>query len=278
MTRPDEKIDKLRGFVKYKRNPHPYKSTRERTENWNEVHNHQFVRQHLKKQAARCMDCGVPFCQSENFGCPLGNLIPNWNDLVYKDAWKEAHVALAQTNNFPEFTGRVCPAPCEAACVLGINAAAVTIKNIECAIADKAWDQGWNQPKMPEFRTGKRVAVIGSGPSGLACAAQLNQAGHQVTVFERRNLPGGLLRYGIPTMKLERAVVNRRIEQMRAEGVEFRCSTQVGDGQFDRNRDLRSVEEQLETIEPAQLLRQFHAVVLCLGATWPRDIPIPSEP
>jgi glutamate synthase (NADPH/NADH) len=201
-----KKLDKTSGFYKYARNMNQYREVTERVKDWNEIYNHKEVRKHLKKQAARCMDCGVPFCQSKD-GCPLGNIVPKWNDLVFHDNWKEALEQLLQTNNFPEFTGRVCPAPCEGACVLGINAKPVTIKNIECAIIDHAYQQGWMRPVVPEKRTGKRIAIVGSGPAGLAAAAQLNKAGHLVTVYERNDVIGGLLRYGIPTMKLSKEVL-----------------------------------------------------------------------
>ena len=187
-----------------------------------------YIRKNLKTQAARCMECGVPFCQSNAHGCPLGNIIPKWNDLVFKNNWQEALQQLLQTNNFPEFTGRVCPAPCEGACVLGISEPPVTIKTIECAIIDHAFEQGWMKPDIPSVRTGKRVAIVGSGPSGLAAACQLNRAGHFVTIFERNDRPGGLLQYGIPTMKLSKSVVKRRIDLMADEGIEFRTKSYIG--------------------------------------------------
>ena len=220
--------------------------------------------QSLRQQGARCMDCGVPFCHNGSLisgmasGCPINNLIPEWNDLVYRGLWKEALDRLHKTNNFPEFTGRVCPAPCEGSCVLGINAPPVTIKNIECTIIDHAWEKGWVKPQPPKKRTGKKVAVIGSGPAGLSAAAQLNKAGHYITVFERADRPGGLLMYGIPNMKLDKQkVVLRRIKQMEREGIAFRCNSEVG-------RDITST----------QLVEDFDAVVLCTGATKPRDLPI----
>jgi glutamate synthase (NADPH/NADH) small chain len=218
----------------------------------------------LQQQGARCMDCGVPFCHTGTLlsgmasGCPINNLIPEWNDLVYRGLWKEALERLHKTNNFPEFTGRVCPAPCEGSCVLGINAPPVTIKNIECAIIDHGWEHGWVLAEPPKSRTGKKVAVIGSGPAGLCAAAQLNKAGHLVTVFERADRPGGLLMYGIPNPKLDKErVVMRRLDLMVQEGVQFVMNTEVG------------------TNYPAgALIRDFDAVVLCTGATKPRDLPI----
>ncbi len=213
----------------------------------------------LRAQGARCMDCGVPFCQSAH-GCPLDNLIPEWNDLVYQGRWQEANERLHQTNNFPEFTGRVCPAPCEGACVLGITDPAVTIKNIECAIVDRAFAAGWIAPRPPASRTGQRVAVVGSGPAGLAAADQLNRAGHQVTVFERADRIGGLLMYGIPNMKLDKRLVERRVELLTAEGIEFQTGVEVG-----RDR------------QPAELQDEYDALILAVGATQPRDLAIPGR-
>jgi glutamate synthase (NADPH/NADH) small chain len=218
----------------------------------------------LRNQAARCMDCGVPFCQTGTLisgmasGCPINNLIPEWNDLVYRGMWHEALERLHKTNNFPEFTGRVCPAPCEGSCVLGISAPPVTIKAVENAIVDEGWEQGWIVPAPPSARTGKKVAVIGSGPAGLAAAAQLNRAGHLVTVFERDDRPGGLLMYGIPNMKLEKQeVVMRRLELMEKEGVKFICNAHVG-----------------ENVEAIRLLSEFDATVVCIGATQARDLTV----
>lgn len=211
----------------------------------------------VQKQGARCMDCGIPFCHT---GCPVGNIIPDWNDLTYRGRWKEAIDELHSTNNFPEFTGWVCPAPCEASCVLGINDDPVTIKQIELAIVEHAWKEGWIKPLPPKKRTGKKVAVIGSGPSGLACAQQLNRAGHEVTVFERADRIGGLLTYGIPDFKLEKWIVERRVEQMRQEGVEFRTNANVG-----------------HNIAVEDLRKDFDAIVMCGGATKPRDLPIPGR-
>lgn len=234
----------------------------ERIRNWDEFHCH-FDDEKRRTQAARCMDCGIPFCHSGLLisgmasGCPIHNLIPEWNELIYKGLWKEALQRLLSTNNFPEFTGRVCPAPCEGSCTLGIHEPAVTIKNNECAIIDTAFEKGWIKPQKPFMRTGKKVAVVGSGPSGLACADQLNKAGHEVTVFERADRIGGLLMYGIPNMKLDKKVVQRRVQLMQEEGVLFITSTEVG-------KDY-----------PADKLREdFDAVVLCGGATKPRDLTV----
>jgi glutamate synthase (NADPH/NADH) small chain len=218
----------------------------------------------LRTQGARCMDCGTPFCHTGTVisgmasGCPINNLIPEWNDLVYRGRWREALDRLHKTNNFPEFTGRVCPAPCEGSCVLGINNPPVTIKNIECSIADKGWDEGWIEAEAPTKRTGKKVAIIGSGPAGLAAAAQLNKAGHWVTVYERADRPGGLLMYGIPNMKLDKEkVVLRRIQLLEKEGVKVVCNTEVG-----------------KDVTAEQLMQDYDAVVLCTGATQPRDLPV----
>lgn len=234
----------------------------ERTNHWLEFHEH-MPEEKLRAQGARCMDCGIPFCHTGTLingmasGCPINNLIPEWNDLVYRGRWREALVRLHKTNNFPEFTGRVCPAPCEGSCVLGINAPSVTIKTIEQAIIDKGFAEGWVQPQPPPERTGKKVAVVGSGPAGLAAAAQLNRAGHLVTVFERADRIGGLLMYGIPNMKLDKQVVQRRVDLMAAEGIQFVVNCEVG-------KDL-----------PAEkLLSDFDAVILAGGATQPRDLPI----
>src|SRR5581483_8414222 len=216
-----------------------------------------FPEDKLKAQASRCMDCGVPFCHQ---GCPLGNIIPDWNDLVYRGQWQEALLRLLATNNFPEFTGRLCPAPCEGSCVLGINADPVTIKNIEVTIIDRAFKEGIIRPRRPAKRTGKAVAVVGSGPAGLAAAAQLNQAGHWVTVYERADRVGGLLRYGIPEFKMEKSVLDRRLTIMREEGIMFRTNANVGVNV--------SVEE---------LMREFDSILLAGGATLPRDLPVPGR-
>jgi glutamate synthase (NADPH/NADH) small chain len=245
----------------------------------------------LKKQGARCMDCGIPFCHTGQLvsgmasGCPIHNLIPEWNDLVYRGLWKEALERLHKTNNFPEFTGRVCPAPCEGSCVLGINDPAVTIKNIEVSIIDRGWENGWVVPETPKKRTGKKVAVIGSGPAGISAAAQLNKAGHEVTVFERADRPGGLLMYGIPNMKLDKKeVVLRRLALLEKEGVKFVCNTEVGDVVARASRPCDADQPKAGTHErdaratknyPAEkLLKEFDAVVLATGATKPRDLPI----
>jgi glutamate synthase (NADPH) small chain len=255
-------MGKPTGFIEYLRELPLDRNAIERIRDWNEFHHHMEVKK-LQEQAARCMDCGIPFCHTGTLlsgmasGCPINNLIPEWNDLVYRGLWHEALDRLHKTNNFPEFTGRVCPAPCEGSCVLGINAPPVTIKNIECSIADRGWDEGWIVPEAPEVRTGKKVAVIGSGPAGLCAAAQLNRAGHWVTVFERADRIGGLLMYGIPNMKLDKSLVQRRVDMMAKEGVIFLTNTEVG-------KDY-----------PAEkLLKEFDAVILCTGATKPRDLPI----
>jgi glutamate synthase (NADPH/NADH) small chain len=227
-----------------------------RVMDWNEIYL-DFGDDKLRQQGARCMDCGIPFC---NNGCPLGNIIPEWNDLVYKDRWAEAIEMLFKTNNFPEFTGRVCPAPCEEACVLGINEKPVTIKNIELSIIEHAFNKGWIKPQLPATRTGKKVAVVGSGPAGLGCAAQLNKAGHEVTVFERADRIGGLLMYGIPNFKLEKRFIDRRVKIMEDEGIKFVTNANVG-----------------HTIKVEDLRRDFDAIVLCGGATKARDLPVPGR-
>jgi glutamate synthase (NADPH/NADH) small chain len=246
----------LRGFMKHKRAYEPKQPVVERL-----THYREFVLplavEEMQRQGARCMDCGIPFCHT---GCPLGNIIPDWNDLVYRDNWRDALERLHATNNFPEFTGRVCPAPCESACVLGINEDPVAIKAIECAIADRGFDEGWIVPEPPTLRTDKRVAIVGSGPAGLAAAQQLNRAGHHVVVFERADRPGGLLMYGIPDFKLEKSRVWRRIEQMKAEGVEFRCKANVG-----------------VDVPVSQLRDEFDSILLTGGATEARDLPIPGR-
>jgi glutamate synthase (NADPH/NADH) small chain len=255
-------MGKPKGFIEYLRELPLDRPALERLRDWHEFHLH-LDEQALREQGARCMDCGVPFCHTGSLlngmasGCPIHNLIPEWNDLIYRGLWHEALERLHKTNNFPDFTGRVCPAPCEGSCVLGIISPPVTIKNIECAIADRGWAEGWINPEPPPSRTGKKVAVVGSGPAGLCAAAQLNRAGHWVTVFERADRAGGLLMYGIPNMKLDKALVQRRVDHMDAEGITFLTNTEVG-------KDYPS----------ENLLREFDAVVLCTGATKPRDLPI----
>ena len=249
-------MGEITGFLKHGRETPTRRPVPVRLREWKEVYE-EFPDGKLRTQASRCMDCGIPFC---NNGCPLGNLIPDWNDLVYRDRWHEAIERLHATNNFPEFTGRLCPAPCEAACVLGINQDPVTIKQVEVEIIERAWDEGWVVPVPPDVKTGKRVAVIGSGPSGLAAGQQLTRAGHDVVVFERADRIGGLLRYGIPEFKMEKRVLERRIAQMEAEGTEFKVSINVG-------VDI--------TVE--QLRADFDAVVLAGGATAWRDLPIPGR-
>jgi glutamate synthase (NADPH/NADH) small chain len=255
-------MGKPTGFMEYPRELPLAQAPAERVRHWSEFHEHADEAL-LRKQGARCMDCGVPFCHTGTLlagmasGCPINNLIPEWNDLVYRGLWREALERLHKTNNFPEFTGRVCPAPCEGSCVLGISDTPVTIKNIECAIIDRGYEEGWIAPQPPAKRTGKKVAVVGSGPAGLACADQLNKAGHWVTVFERADRIGGLLMYGIPNMKLDKRIVQRRIDLMAAEGVEFVTKTEVG-----------------KNYPASNLLKEFNAVVLCGGATAARDLPI----
>jgi glutamate synthase (NADPH/NADH) small chain len=246
------------GFLKHGRATPTRRPVPVRIHDWSEVYE-PFPESELRVQASRCMDCGIPFC---NNGCPLGNLIPDWNDLTYRDHWQDAIERLHATNNFPEFTGRLCPAPCEAACVLGINQDPVTIKQVEVEIIERAWREGWVAPVVPEVRTGKRVAVVGSGPSGLAAAQQLTRAGHDVTVYERADRIGGLLRYGIPEFKMEKKFLERRLEQMRAEGTQFVVNANVGiDPEYSADK-LRS---------------DFDAIVLAGGATAWRDLPIPGR-
>ena len=249
-------MGKITGFMEFARKDRPYAPVPERIKAYRE-----FVRPltegEMREQGARCMDCGIPFCQT---GCPVNNVIPDWNDLVWRGNWREALEVLHSTNNFPEFTGRVCPAPCEAACTLNINDDAVAIKSIEQAIVDRGWSEGWIVAQPPARRTGKKVAVVGSGPAGLACAQQLARAGHDVTLFEKADRAGGLLRYGIPDFKMEKHLIDRRIEQMTAEGVTFRTGIHVG-----------------ATLPAEQLLAEFDAVALTGGSEKPRDLPVPGR-
>jgi glutamate synthase (NADPH/NADH) small chain len=249
-------MGKPTGFLEVERAERGYDKPAARTKSWRE-----FVKPLpepvLRGQASRCMDCGIPFCHD---GCPVNNLIPNWNDLVYRDQWRQALVTLHSTNNFPEFTGRICPAPCEAACTLNIDDNPVTIKTIECAIVDRGWDEGWITPQIAAKQSGKRVAVVGSGPAGMACAQQLARAGHSVTLFEKSDRIGGLLRYGIPDFKMDKGLIDRRVAQMAAEGVEFRASVEVG-----------------ATLAVDEILAQYDAVALTGGAESPRDLEIPNR-
>lgn len=253
------------GFLQFAREVGAERDLLARVRDWQPIHLH-LPDERLQSQAARCMDCGIPFCHKGRVlnrmtsGCPINNLIPEWNDLVYRGLWREAYERLAKTNNFPEFTGLVCPAPCEAACTLGISEPSVTIKSIEFAIIEKAFAAGWIKPNHPQKRSGKRVAVVGSGPAGLACADQLNLVGHAVTVFERADRVGGLLMYGIPNMKLDKKVVQRRVDLMAAAGITFVLNTEIG------------IE-----MPAARLRQEFEAIVLCTGATKPRDLPIPGR-
>jgi len=249
-------MGKPTGFLEYTRVSPSKTAATERVQHYNEFVK-PFEPQELNKQAARCMNCGVPFCHS---GCPLGNIIPEFNDAVYRESWQEAYEILSSTNNFPEFTGRICPAPCESSCVLGINQPPVSIEEIEKHIIEIAFDKGYVKPRIPVLRTGKKIAVIGSGPAGLAAAAQLNQAGHHVTVFERDEKPGGLLRYGIPDFKLEKNIIDRRISLMEEEGIVFKCNANVG-----------------VNVSINDLIRENNAIVLAGGSTIPRDLPIPGR-
>jgi len=249
-------MGKITGFLEIERQDRPYEKPEERIYNYREfVHN--LPAPQVSQQAARCMDCGIPFCHQ---GCPVNNLIPDWNNLVYRDQWRTASETLHSTNNFPEFTGRICPAPCEASCTLNIIDNPVTIKTIECQIVDRAWEEGWIQPVVAARKTGKTVAVVGSGPAGMACAQQLARAGHSVTLFEKADRIGGLLRYGIPDFKMEKHHIDRRMRQMEAEGVVFRTNVEVG-----------------VTVSMDMLLADYDAVVLSGGAEAPRDLPIPGR-
>ncbi|TEU24142.1 MAG: glutamate synthase subunit beta, partial [Gammaproteobacteria bacterium] len=252
-------MGKVTGFKEFDRKTEDYRPVELRIKDYGEIFTGTHDIAHLQEQGARCMDCGVPFCQSEN-GCPVDNLIPEWNDLVYNDKWQEALIRLHKTNNFPEFTGRVCPAPCEGSCVLGINNPAVAIKNIEQTIVDRGFEEGWIQPHMVEYRTGKKIAVIGSGPAGLAAADELNKIGHSVTVFERDDRIGGLLMYGIPNMKLGKEVVDRRVNLLKDSGVEFITSVNVG-----------------QDTTTADLQKEFDALVFTTGATQARDLPVDNR-
>ncbi|MGH8754985.1 MAG: glutamate synthase subunit beta, partial [Burkholderiales bacterium] len=249
-------MGKTTGFMEIARHDLPALPVEERVRSFHEFYLH-LPDAEMAKQGARCMDCGIPFCQT---GCPINNIIPDWNDLVYRQNWREALDVLHSTNNFPEFTGRICPAPCEAACTLNINDDPVTIKSIEHAIIDKGWEMGWVVPQIPARKTGKRVAVVGSGPAGMACSQQLARAGHDVVLFEKSDRIGGLLRYGIPDFKMEKHHIDRRMEQMRAEGVEFRVSQHIG-----------------VNVPAKKLLDKFDAVVLTGGSEHPRDLPVPGK-
>ncbi len=267
-------MGKPTGFQEYERNPMPARDPRVRITDFYEIYE-RHDDSVLKEQGARCMDCGVAFCQSDS-GCPIDNLIPEWNDLVYQDRWREAYERLRQTNNFPEFTGRICPAPCESACVLGITDPPVTIKSIECAIIDRAFEEGWVTPRPPAVRTGKTVAVIGSGPAGLAAADQLNQAGHTVTVFERDDRIGGLLMYGVPNMKLDKGIVQRRVDLLEAEGVVFKPNHNIAgppgpDGAVPAP-SAHGTAGDAQVIDAQTLTRDFDAVLLACGALTPRDL------
>jgi glutamate synthase (NADPH) small chain len=262
-------MGKITGFMEFDRVEEGYKPVQDRVKNYRE-----FIvaldNQQAKIQGARCMDCGTPFCNS---GCPVNNIIPDFNDLVYRDDWKNAFAVLDSTNNFPEFTGRICPAPCEAACVLNVNDDPVGIKAIEHAIADRAWEQGWVVPQLARHRTGKKVAVVGSGPAGMAAAQQLARAGHEVTLFEKNDRIGGLLRYGIPDFKMEKSHIDRRVQQMQAEGVTFRAGVLVGT----LSGDSKVMNVAKETISPEQLQKEFDAVLLTGGAEQSRDLPVPGR-
>jgi glutamate synthase (NADPH/NADH) small chain len=260
-------MGKVTGFIEYQRLEEAHEAPEARKKHYREF-SLRLDDQSASVQGARCMDCGIPFCMS---GCPVNNIIPDWNDLVYRQNWQQALETLHSTNNFPEFTGRVCPAPCEEACTLNINNDPVGIKSIEHAIIDKGYEMGWVVPQLPKHKTGKRIAVIGSGPAGLACAQQLARAGHSVTLLEKNDRIGGLLRYGIPDFKMEKDLIDRRVEQMQAEGVEFRTNHLVG------KAPLGAGNAKPTEVDPAKLLKEFDAVVLSGGAEVPRDLPVPGR-
>ena len=266
-------MGKTTGFMEYERIEEGYKPVPERLKHYKE-----FVigldESQAKVQAARCMDCGTPFCSN---GCPVNNIIPDFNDLVYHADWKSAIEVLHSTNNFPEFTGRICPAPCEAACVLNVNDDAVGIKSIEHAIIDRAWAEGWVQPRPPKHKTGKKVAAVGAGPAGMAAAQQLARAGHDVTVFEKNDRVGGLLRYGIPDFKMEKSHIDRRVEQMKAEGVVFRTGVVVGAAKDPLGKGSKVTNLAKETVTPEELQKEFDAVLLTGGAEQSRDLPVPGR-
>ncbi len=262
-------MGKITGFLEFERQEEGYEPVEARKKHYKEIVI-ALSDEQAKTQGARCMDCGIPFC---NNGCPVNNIIPDWNDLVYRGNWEQAIKVLHSTNNFPEFTGRICPAPCEAACTLGINAAPVGIKSIEHAIIDKAWESGWVLPQPAAVKTGKKIAIVGSGPAGLAAAQQLARVGHDVTVFEKSSRVGGLLRYGIPDFKLDKSLIDRRIKQMEAEGVVFKTGVYIGDAELPAgiNTDAK------EKISPKKLMKDFDAVLIAAGSEVPRDLPVPGR-
>src|SRR5947208_3474893 len=262
-------MGKVTGFLEFGRIEEPHEPKEARKKHYREFYA-RLTDEAAAIQGARCMDCGIPFCMS---GCPVNNITPDWTDLVYRQDWKNAIEVLHSTNNFPEFTGRICPAPCEEACVLRINADPVGIKSIEHAIIDKAWEEGWVRPQPAPHKSGKKVAIVGSGGAGLACAQQLARAGHEVTVFEKSDRIGGLLRYGIPDFKLDKGVIDRRLDQMRAEGVKFRAGVFVGV----KPPPQGVVSDARESIAPQKVLADFEAVVLAGGAEQPRELPIPGR-